>query len=194
MAVSALLPAAVQPLAGAILGVAGYVLMRDLPGGPGVVAALFLWTAFTLAQGERGFARWLPALPMLGTLLGFCTLLLRWYALISLSHRPLAILAAMTLGPSASVALAWVSPPADEAAFRRSARLSTPAALIAIAEGVLASLACGLRLGSILIALSYLLVRMASASLQRSVGGVRGSDRESFRITVETMALALTSL
>ncbi len=194
MAVSAHLPAVVQPLAGAAIGLCGYGLMIALPGAPGVTTALVFWTAITAAQGERGFAPWLPALPMLGTLIGFSTLLVRWYGLTPLSSQPSRVVAAMTLGPAAAVALAWVSRPVGDVAFRRLSVLSTPAAVIAITQGVIASLACGMRVGSILIVATYLLVRLWTAFLKRRFGGVRGSDLEAFRVLVETMGLVLTSL
>lgn len=194
MAVIARLPPIVQPLAGAAMGLCGYGLMVCIPGSPGVIAALAFWTACTMAQGERGFRTWLPAMPMFGTLAGFSTLLVRWYALIPLSHHPKSIVAAMTLGPAASVALAWVSRPVGDDAVRRLSVLSTTAAIIAIAQGVIAALACGMRLGSILIGFSYLSVRTMTALLKRRFGGVRGSDLEAFRVLFETVALVLTSL
>jgi hypothetical protein len=185
---------AIEPLAGAAIGLCGYGLMLAIPGSPGAVAALAFWTVMTLARGERGFAHWLPALPMLGTLLGFCTVLLRWYALMALAGQPERIVAAMTLGPAASIALAWISRPVDPAAFRRLSVLSTPVALMAILQGAIASLLCGMRLGFILIAASYLLVRMVSAFLKRCFGGVRASDLQAFRVSVETVALLIASI
>jgi hypothetical protein len=189
--VSARVPAVLQPIAGAIMGLCGYALIMALPNGVGATAAIILWTAFTLARGERAFARWVPRLPMFGTLLGFCTLLLRQYALMSPAASAVRIIAAMTVGPAASVALAWVSRPVDGAAFRRLSVLTTPAAIMAMLEGVGASFACGTRVASMLIVFAYVLVRVASAFLERRFGGVRGSDLDAFRVVVETVALVL---
>jgi hypothetical protein len=195
MAVSARLPAVLQPVLGALLGLCGWGLIVILPEGPGAVAALLVWTAVTLAEGERGFARWFPRLPLLGTLLAGCTILVRWYALISLqtSSRRLAvgIVAAMTMGPAASIALAWVSRPVDDAAVRRLSVLTTPAALIAIGEGLVAALMCGPRKGIVLTLVAWLLLRLVSYITQWRFRGVRGWDVDAFRVLVETVGLAV---
>lgn len=197
MAVSERLPAAVQPLAGAVLGLCGCAFVLLLPRGPGAVAAVILWTAVTLAKGERGFARWLPKLPLFGTLLAGCTILLRWYSLISLQGSPArlvtGVVAAMALGPAASVTLAWISRPVDQPAFQRLSVLSTPEAVTAIAEGVAASVACGLQVGSMLIISGYLLVRLMAGFVNWRFAGVRGSDLDACRVVVDTIALVLVS-
>src|SRR6266536_1642442 len=132
---------AVQPLYGALLGVCGAGLIVILPRGAGTIPALILWIGVTLAQGERGFANWFPKLPLFGTLLAGCTVLLRWYALTSLertvtAHLYATVVAALTAGAAAAVALAWISRPVGEEAFRKLSRLTTTEALIAIAEGL----------------------------------------------------------
>lgn len=197
MAVSARIPAILQPLLGALLGLLGAVLILNLPRGPGAVAAVVFWTAATFASGERGFARWFPKLPLFGTLLAACTILLRWYALISLqaSSRGLlfAAIAAMTLGPAAAIALGWLSPPVDDAAVRQLSPLTTAATVIAIAQGTIAALAYGLRIGCILLLVVMLLVRQVSAFMKWRRGGVRGSDLDGFRVVVETLALVLAA-
>jgi cobalamin synthase len=195
MAVSGRLPAVLQPVVGALSGLCGWGLIVILPQGPGAVAALLLWTAVTLGEGERGFANWFPRLPLFGTLLAGCTILVRWYALISLqtSSRRLAvgIVAAMTLGPAASVALAWVSRPVDDGALRRLSVLTTPTALIGIGEGVVAALLCGPRIGVVLALVAWLLIRLVSYVAQWRFRGVRGQDLDAFRVVVETVALVV---
>ena len=197
MAVSARFPPIFQPVTGALAGLCGYGLMMLLPQGPGAIAALVFWTLVTLAAGERGFARWFPKLPLFGSLLAGCTVLLRWYALISLARwphlSPLALVAALTLGPAAMLGLAWVSRPADERALSRLAPLTTTQALVAVGEGILAALLCGVRIGTVLVLTAWLLFRVVSWYVNRRFGGVRGSDLEAYRILVETAALMLIS-
>lgn len=196
MAVSARFPEAVQPLFGALLGACGAALVMFLPKEPGAVAAVVLWTAATLAKGELGFSRWFPNLPLFGTLLAGCTILLRWYSLISLQNSGKLLvpaMAAMALGPAAAIALGWVSRPVDDAAFARLSRLGTVPALIAIAEGSAAALACGLRVGTVVMLITWILLRMISYLAQWRYRGVRGSDLDAARVVVETAALVVLS-
>jgi hypothetical protein len=123
-------------------------------------------------------------------------LLLRWYSLISLERAGTVVagtIAAMTLGPATSVALAWISRPVDPAAVRRLAPITNTTALIAIGEGILAAMLCGIRLGTVLVIVAWLLVRFASTFVRWRFGGVRGSDLEAFRIVVETAAFVLAA-
>lgn len=197
MAVSGRLPAVLLPVLGALLGLSGGLLILLLPRGPGAIAALALWTGVTLAQGERGMARWFSRLPLFGSLLAACTVLLRWYSLISLHSPPrpmfAAVIVALMLGQVASVALAWVSRPVDDGAFRRLSKLTTTAAIIALAQGAVAAAWFGPRVGSVLAMGVYLLVRLAEWLLQCRYGGVRALDLEALRVTVETGVLMFVS-
>ncbi len=196
MAVSERFPAVLQPLFGALIGLCGAALIVWLPGGPGAIAALVLWTAVTFARGELGFSRWFPKLPLFGTLLAACTILVRWYALISLQNgaRLLpAVAVATTLGPAAAIALGWVSRPVDDAAFRRLSRLNTQWAVVAIAEGIAAAALCGIRVGLVLVLVCWLVLRLVLWVGRWRIGGVRGSDLEATRVVVETISLVVLS-
>lgn len=197
MAVNARFPPIFQPAAGALAGLCGYALIMLLHQGPGAIAALVVWTAITLAAGERGLAGWFPKLPLFGSLLAGCTILLRWYSLIALAKLPhisgWAIAAALALGPAAMLALEWVSRPADESAFARLAPLTTPEALVAIGEGLVAAFVCGIRIGVVLVLTAWILLRLVSWVVNYRFGGVRASDLEACRILVETAALMLIS-
>ncbi len=186
-----------MPLAAAILGACGCLLIVALPRGPGAIAALALWTGATLARGERGLARWIPRFPPFGSLLAACTILVRWYALISLENAPdrlwTGVIAAMTLGSAASIALSWISRPVDDAAFHRLSPLTTPVALTGIAEGVVATLLCGPRIGSVLVLSAYVLLRVVAAFTNMRNGGIRGSDLEGLRVITETTALTIAA-
>jgi hypothetical protein len=195
MAVISRLPFAALPAAGAVLGLCGGLLIVVLPEGTGALAALALWTGITWAEGERGLSRWFPKLPLSGSLISAMTILLRWYALISL-HSPtsrllLAAAATLAIGQAASVVLAWISPPADDAALRRFANLTIPAALAAMLQGIAAAFFFGFPLALALIMTAYLFIRLASWFFNWRFGGVRASDVEANRVLVETAVLFL---
>lgn len=195
MAVSALFPAAIQPLIGALLGLCGGVCILMLPKGPGAVAALALWTAATLASGERGITRWFTKLPLFGSLLAGITILVRWYALISL-HSPtkrmlLAVAGSMAIARSAMVAVAWVSRPADDQAVGRLKALTTTATLIAMAQGAALALVFPMSAAVALALAAYLVVRLVSWFTAWRYGGIRVQDLEANRVLAETLCLAL---
>lgn len=194
MAVSARFPEFIQPLFGALLGACGAGLILLLPRGPGAVAALALWTAATLARGELGFSRWFPKLPLFGTLLAGCTILLRWYSLISLENAGrlwLPVIAAMALGPASAIALGLVSRPVDDAAFERLSRLTTLTAAVAIVEGCAAALLNGIRIGLVLALLCWIVLRIIAYLAEWRHRGVRGSDLEATRVVAETVSLVV---
>ena len=188
-------PAALLPIIGALFGLCGGLCILVLPKGPGAVAAVTLWTAGTLAAGERGLARWFTKLPLFGSLIGGVTILVRWYALISLhspSNRMLcSVTASLAIAQAATVALAWVSRPADDAAVKRLAPLTTNAAVIAMALGALALWPFPMPVPVVLGLAAYLSVRLVSWYAAWRFGGVRASDLEAHRVILETACLAL---
>lgn len=190
MAVSARIPAAFQPVFGAILGLCGYSAVALLPRGPGAVAALAFWVLATLAEGERGIARWFAKLPLFGSLLGACTVLIRWYALMSTGATP-GIVSAMAIGPAGSVLLAWVSRPVDDSADERLSVLSPPQATIAFVIGIAATFLFGFRLRILLAIVFWMLFRAVAALVNWRWRGVRGSDLDAFRVIVESTLLAI---
>jgi hypothetical protein len=179
--VGARIPAVLAPVFGAVLGLCGGALIVVLPRGPGAIAALGLWTAATMGEGERGIAGWFPRLPLFGSLLGASTILVRWYALISLAAP----------SQAAAVAFGWISRPADEEAVRRLSKLTSAGAIVAVAEGIGALVLCGLQLGPVIGMVLYLLIRATGGFVKWRFGGVRGRDLEAYRVLAETLALAL---
>lgn len=195
MAVISRLPPAVLPAAGAALGLCGGLLMIRWPEGPGAVAALALWTGVTLAAGERGLARWFPKLPLSGSLIAAMTILVRWYALISL-HSPagrllVSVAAALAIAQSASVLLAWISPPGDEGAVRRYADLGMPAVAAASVQGIAAAVLLGMPAAVVVALAAYVFIRLASWFLEWRFGGARVADVEAHRVLAETGVLFL---
>jgi adenosylcobinamide-GDP ribazoletransferase len=73
------------------------------------------------------------------------------------------------------VALAWVSRPSgDGLGLAFSSSLSTTGALIAIAQGIAASMLLGWRAGLLILAGAYIVVRGARAYFYKRIGGVNG--------------------
>ncbi len=189
------LPWILTPLAAAALALLGGILMIVLPREAGAVVCLALWTAVTMASGERGLADLFPKLRLLGGLLAACTILLRWYALLSLATSTgwllTTIVAALTAAWAASAGLAWVSPPVDPPAVARVAGLTTTVAIAVMAQGAVAAAVLGPRLAVLVIVGSYLLVRLGSAFFKWRFAGIRATDIDAFRVVCETALLVL---
>jgi len=73
------------------------------------------------------------------------------------------------------VALAWLSRPSgDGLGYAFSSSLTTTGALIAMAQGIVASLLLGWRPGLLILAAAYLVVRGARNYFYKRIGGVNG--------------------
>ena len=165
--------AIVFPIFGAILGAAGAALYLAAGAAlPSTVAALMvvaLWTAIARVPREDGH---------MGTAgmaaLAF-SVIARWLAIEHLAtERLLAVMIASQAVPRAAlVGLAWISRPAGTGrGFRLSSTLTTIAAAPAMALGIAAALACGLRPGVIIALGAYLTVRGVQMYFYRTRGGV----------------------
>jgi cobalamin synthase len=183
------------PLIAAALGAAGAGLVLLLPPQTGATAAIAFWTAATLARGERGIYRWFPSLPVFGSLLAACTLLLRWYAVVSLprSHVMLAAIASHEMAAAGAVALALVARPADEETSERHASLNTMIAMIVFAQAAIVVAFTGLRLALVLALTVYLVVRVLLAFTTWRFGGVRRTDLSAAFVVLSTLELAVLS-
>ncbi len=177
------------------MGFCGGALIILLPRGPGAIAALILWTAATLAAGERGFARWFPKLPLFGSLLAASTILVRWYSLMSLSSSDRRVLAssaiALAAAQAATVAFGWTSHPADEPAVQRLSRITTTRAVVAVLQGLVALALIGAQIGAVIGIVLYLLIRLIGGLARWRFGGARGLDLEAYRVLAETAALMI---
>jgi adenosylcobinamide-GDP ribazoletransferase len=145
------------------------------------------WTVIPGLTGENGLgARWAAAIAL--------SVLARWQALAHLAAPgTLAICIAAQAVPRASmVALAWVSRPAGGGSgLALSSTLTTPAALFAIAQGIVAALACGLRPGFAILAGAYAVVRLARWVCYRRLGGVDGDGLAATEQLLEMFILIL---
>jgi adenosylcobinamide-GDP ribazoletransferase len=191
--------AALFPLVGAMLGAAGaFIYMEAAKVIPGSLAALLTVAAWTLISGtmhEDGLADVADALragrtqeKMLailkdsrigtfGAVAIVLSFLARWQALEQIGDpRILQILiAAQAVPRAAMVALAWISRPVGTGlGLAFASTLSTPSALLAIAQGILAAFLCGPRSGIVIVAFSYAVIRIARWYFYRRIGGVNG--------------------
>jgi hypothetical protein len=192
----ALSKAVFLPLAAAAFGAAGGLLVLLLPHNAGATAAVVFWSAATLARGERGVMRWFPKLPVFGSLLAGCTVLIRWYAL-AFFHDRRAVLAGVVaheLAAAGAVALAWVARPADCEASQRLKGLNSASAILVLLQAGVVAAWTGPRTAFMLALLVYLVVRLALAFVNWRWGGVRWSDLNATFVLLSAVALAALSL
>ena len=187
------------PLVGAVLGAVGAGIYlagsRVLPASLAALATVAFWAMISGVLHEDGLADVADALRAgrtqermlailkdsrigtFGAVAVLLSVLARWQALEHLAtSRVLEVcIAAQAVPRAAMVALAWVSRPVGAGlGLAFSSTLTTPAALIAIAQGIVAALACGLRPGLLIMVSAYLVVRLARWYFYRRIGGVNG--------------------
>jgi adenosylcobinamide-GDP ribazoletransferase len=187
------------PLVGAILGAAGAGLFLAasfvLPASIAALIAVTFWIVISGVLHEDGLADTADAMragrsrekiisilkdSRIGTYGGVAIVLsivARWQALL---HVPaprvlLVCIIAQTVSRAVMVALAWLSRPSgDGLGYVFSASLTTTGALIAIAQGLIASMLLGWRAGLLIVAAAYLIVREARSYFYKRIGGVNG--------------------
>lgn len=187
------------PIVGAILGAAGAGLFiaasLALPISLAALLTVTFWTMISGVLHEDGLADVADALragrspeKMLailkdsrigtyGAVAIVLSLVARWQAL---QHIPaprilVVCIVAQAVPRAAMVALAWVSRPSgDGLGLAFSSSLTTTGALIAMAQGVAASMLPGWRAGLLIIAGTYLIVRGARGYFYKRIGGVNG--------------------
>jgi adenosylcobinamide-GDP ribazoletransferase len=187
------------PLVGAMLGAAGGGLFlaanQALPPSLAALIAVAFWTVISGVLHEDGLADVADAMragrtreKMLailkdsrigtyGAVAIVLSLVARWQAL---EHVPAArilmfCIVAQAVPRAAIVALAWLSRPSGEGlGFAFSSSLTTTGALIAIAQGIAASMLLGWRPGLLIVAGTYLIVRGARSYFYKRIGGVNG--------------------
>lgn len=187
------------PLVGAMLGAAGAGLFIAASlAFPVPLAALIAVTFWTLISGvlhEDGLAdvadamragrtreRMLAILKdsrigTYGALAIVLSVAARWQALqhVPAAHVLMVCIIAQTVPRAGIVALAWLSRPCGEGlGLAFSASLTTTGALIAIAQGIAASMLLGWRPGLLVLAGAYLIVRGARNYFYKRIGGING--------------------
>jgi adenosylcobinamide-GDP ribazoletransferase len=191
--------AAFFPLVGAMLGAAGAGIYlaaeRAIPASLAALLTVAFWTMISGVLHEDGLADVADALRAgrsrermlailkdsrigtFGAVAIVISFLARWQAIDQLADpRVIQIfIAAQAVPRAAMVALAWISRPVgDGLGLAFSSTLTTPAAVIAIAQGIAAALLCGWRPGLVIVAVSYGVIRVARWYFYRRIGGVNG--------------------
>jgi adenosylcobinamide-GDP ribazoletransferase len=128
-----------------------------------------------------------------GALALILSTLIRWQALSAIALDPVpALAAAQGLSRVSAVALAWITPPAGSGlGFVLSNTMTTPVALIAIAQGALLAAWCGGRLGLLLAAGIVIIVFGARRYFLMRLGGVNGDCLGATAHVVEMFCLVL---
>lgn len=205
------------PLVGAMIGaIGGGVYLVAIRAFPQALAALFtvvLWTMISGVLHEDGLADVADAvragrsqekmmavlrdsrIGTYGAVAIVLSFLLRWQALAQTGSPGIEVFIASQAVPRAAmVALAWVSRPAGTGlGLAFSSVLSTPAALAAIAQGVVAAFLCGLRPGIVIAGISYVTIRAARWYFYRRIGGVNGDCLGATEQILEILILVLFS-
>lgn len=191
--------AAFFPLTGAILGAAGAGVMIAasfvLPISIAALITVAFWTVVSGVLHEDGLADVADAMragrsraKMLailkdsrigtyGAVAIVLSIVARWQAL---QHVPAArilmvCIIAQAVPRAAMVVLAWISRPSGDGlglAFLSS--LNTTGAILALIQGLIASMLLGWRPGLLIIAGTYLIVRGARAYFYKRIGGING--------------------
>lgn len=204
------------PLVGAILGAAGAGLFLAanlvLPLSLAALITVAFWTLISGVLHEDGLADVADAMragrareKMLailkdsrigtyGAVAIVLSIVARWQALLHVPARRILIvcIVAQAVPRAAMVALAWLSRPSgDGLGLAFSASLTTTGALIAIAQGLLASMLLGWRPGLLILAGAYLIVRAARAYFYKRIGGVNGDCLGATEQLLEIFVLVL---
>lgn len=187
------------PLVGAILGAAGaglfFAASFVLPTSIAALIAVAFWTVISGVLHEDGLADVADAMragrtrqrmiailkdSRIGTY-GAVAIVLsiaaRWQALehVPAQHILLVCIITQTVARAGIVALAWLSRPSgDGLGLAFSSSLTTTGALIAIAQGLIASMLLGWRPGLLILLGAYLIIRGARTYFYKRIGGVNG--------------------
>ena len=187
------------PLVGAGIGAAGAAIylgaLRVLPNSLAALVTVAFWAAISGVLHEDGLADVADAFragrskeAMLGILkdsrigtFGAVAIVLsviaRWQAVEFLSTPGVVevFVTAQAVPRAAMVGLAWVSRPAGTGlGLAFASTLTTPIALIALAQGLIAAFLLGVRPGVAIGLGSYLVIRVARWYFYRRIGGVNG--------------------
>jgi adenosylcobinamide-GDP ribazoletransferase len=155
------------PLVGAALGAAGAGVYLVVPSSYAPIACVVFWAAAGRVLHEGKLVYSAVALSVVA----------RWLALDYFAGPYLlaVCIAAQAVPRAAIVGLAWVSRPSGTGVgYALSSTLTTPAAVAAIAQGVLAAFLCGARAGVVLIVGTFLIARLAREFAYKRWGGVNG--------------------
>ncbi len=169
---------------GAALGAAGAGIYLIVPSLYAPLACVVFWTAAgrVLHDGRIVYAA--VALSAIA----------RWLALENFAEPDLlaVCIAAQAVPRAAMVGLAWVSRPAGTGVgYAVSSTLTTPVAVAALVQGILAAFLCGARAGFVLIVGTFLIARLAREFAYKRWGGVNGDCLGATEQVLEIFILAV---
>jgi adenosylcobinamide-GDP ribazoletransferase len=203
------------PLIGALLGVGGGVILKYasawLPVSIAALLTICFWVLITGGLHEDGFADCADAfragrprerifailkdsrIGAHGALALVLSSLIRWQALGAITVDPIPALGvAHGISRAAAVGLAWFTPPAGTGlGLRLSTTMTTPLALVAIAQGVLLAAWCGGRLAGLLTSGTFAIVWFSHRYFVRRIGGVTGDCMGAVAHIVEIFVLVV---
>jgi adenosylcobinamide-GDP ribazoletransferase len=204
------------PFVGAALGAAGAGIYlaadRALPNSLAALACVAFWTAAGGVLHEDGLADVADALRAgrtrermlailkdsrigtFGAVAVILSVLARWQALQYFSGRGIVAvcIAAQAVPRAAMVGLAWTSRPVGTGlGYALASTLKTPAALAALAQGIIAAFLCGFRAGAVIVAGSFVIVRFARTYFYKRIGGVNGDCLGATEQLIEIYILGL---
>jgi adenosylcobinamide-GDP ribazoletransferase len=204
------------PVVGAALGAAGAgIFLAAARAFSNSLAALLCVAFWTLGSGilhEDGLADVADALRAgrtrdhmltilkdsrigtFGAVAVILSLLVRWQALEYFAGSSLlsVCIAAQTVPRAAMVGLAWTSRPVGTGlGYALASTLKTPAALSALAQGVIAAFLCGPRAGIVIVAGAFVIVRLARTCFYNRIGGVNGDCLGATEQLLEVFILCL---
>ena len=187
------------PLVGAMLGAAGagifIALGRVLPSTIAALIVVAFWAGISGVLHEDGLADAADAfragrsrekmtailkdsrIGTYGAVAIVLSVVARWQALdhMAASNVFAVLIAAQATPRAAMVVLAWVSRPAGTGlGYAFTSTLTTPVALLAMAQGIAAAMACGVRPGLAIVLGSYLALRIGQWYFYRRIGGING--------------------
>jgi cobalamin synthase len=185
---------ALLPVSGAALGLAGAGIY---------FGSLHFWSPATAALATASF--WaIASFQHLGNLkfehvrVGMFIILaaaiLKWQALSHVSGIgfTVACIAAQAAPRAGVVGMAWASRPVDSGPVLDLLRqLTTPAALAALLQGVIAAFLCGPRAGIVVVTGAYLIARAAQYGSYRLFGGINVDSLAATEQLLEIGVLAL---
>lgn len=156
------------PVVGTALGAAGAGIYLIVPPPFGAFACVVLWAASgrILNEGKLIYGA------------AILSAVARWLALENFAEAPgilVVCIAAQAIPRAAVVGMAWVSRPAGTGLdYELASTLTTPMAIAAIAQGVLAAFLCGARAAVVLIVGSFLIAKLVREFFYKRRGGVDG--------------------
>jgi hypothetical protein len=103
-----------------------------------------------------------------------------------------AAVTAHTMSRAGAIGLAWVSRPAVNG-FGITARIHTRLAVFAIAQGLLAAFIGGVRVGLLLIAASYLVLRLMQEWCYKRRGGIDATGFSVAQAVIELLTIVVWS-